>query len=168
MDVRYGVLYYDPNNPQIEHYKSPRHSKKRLKMWASLTHNGAVAYQEGGALTILLTDGTIQSFPAVDLSLKIYPIVLTNDDADAAADIQAIYDFCIYKIKFYKEYGLQVLGKATLKQFDDAVQRVKATKDVFLLLELFILRKNAEDLVLAKACNKAKIEAQLCDHLDTF
>lgn len=162
MEVKNGAVYFYSDESALP---QPRHSLRRLEMLGALTHTGAVAYQDAGVLSVHVPGHAVRSFEVADRSFYIYPVV-TDTDKYISDDRQSIYEYALYKINFYKEYMLPVVGKELLAEFDRAVTRIAGSsldrhRRVMMLVELYQLYKHAQDMILSKTLDKIKVEHQL-------
>jgi len=170
MEVKKGVVYLTSTEGALP---KQRHSLKRLQMLSTLTKSGDIAYQENGIVTVYIPDQQLlASFETQDHSFKIYSVVIDTEKY-VEYDQQAINEYCIYKINFHREYRLNVFSSEITRQFEGCISNIKkrtraGLSQSCLLLELYQLRKHAQDLIVSKTLDHNKVEAQLREHLQAF
>lgn len=163
MDVRNEVVYFTSPDGALP---IPRHSLKRLQMLSVLTKSGNIAYQENEIITVYIQNPQfLASFETKDPSFKIYPVV-TDTEKYIKRDQESIQEYCLYKINFYHTYKLNVFTKETTLLFEACTKRARGK--IWLLMELYQLRKHAQDLIVSKTLDRAKVEGRLITHLQTF
>jgi len=168
MNIDNNVVYIDSSESALEH---PRHSLKRLELLSVLTERGDIALQEQHILTVYTaSNGAIYSFEVKDPSYKIYPVV-TNTVEYINADKERIRDYCKYKINFLHTYRLPVLSNKIEHEFDLVVARVSQHRSydaLMALVELYLLRQNAQDLVMGKSVDRNTVETRFLHHISGF
>jgi len=172
ISIKEGVLYVN----SIENSTNIKHSYKRLRMLSLLTTTSGIALQQDDDITVLLRDGTICSTPAKDSSFKIYPVIVGVDPQkeQLEATIAKIYEYCVYKINFLKEYSMPIFSKPVENTFNKLVREACQTptrnklKRILLITELHLLKKHTQDIIVSKTIPKEVAEAKFLELINTY
>ena len=151
-----------------------RHSIKRLKFLLPLSTTEGIALQTGGFITIMLHDHTISSMEIEDKSYKIYPVILGDNFTEQIEEtFELINEYCKNQIKFLTEYSLPIFSDDINVLFNSIIeaiinQKVNKTKKLLKILELHILRKHIQDIIVSKTYSKEETETAFKKKLNTY
>lgn len=171
--IKDGIIIINGMEDKLENI---RHSFKRLKMLSILSKTDGIGYQDNGFLTIFLNNNTICSTNAKDGSFKIYPVILDKEklySREVKETIDKIYEYCCYKINFYKEYALPIFSKNIDQQFDKLVKEACTTptrnklKRILLVTELHMMKKHTQDIIISKTISKEMAEEKFIGYMNS-